>query len=149
MANDPRLQRISIQDFFIYMFVLSIFHKEPVFPFLCWVPNKGTTGTIFITSLQWRGPWLGIEPWTSRTLPLGFPGGGIHLNETVPWFADTGFCINSLVSQMESFFELLGFNKNHTKNNNNKQPAILYWVAINHILFLDMWTSDKLFCTNS
>ena len=29
--------------------------------------NKGTTGTIFITSLVWRGPWLGIEPGTSRT----------------------------------------------------------------------------------
>ena len=29
--------------------------------------NKGTTGTIFITSLVWRGPWLGIEPGTPRT----------------------------------------------------------------------------------
>ena len=29
--------------------------------------NKGTTGTIFITFLVWRGPWLGIEPGTSRT----------------------------------------------------------------------------------
>ena len=29
--------------------------------------NKATTGTIFITSLVWRGPWLGIEPGTSRT----------------------------------------------------------------------------------
>ena len=29
--------------------------------------NKGTTGTIFITSLVWLGPWLGIEPGTSRT----------------------------------------------------------------------------------
>ena len=28
---------------------------------------KRTTGTIFITSLVWRGPWLGIEPGTSRT----------------------------------------------------------------------------------
>ena len=37
------------------------------FPFLCWVLNKGTTGTLFITSLVWRGPWLGIEPGTSRT----------------------------------------------------------------------------------
>jgi len=24
--------------------------------------NKGTTGTIFTTSLVWRSPWLGIEP---------------------------------------------------------------------------------------
>ena len=29
--------------------------------------NKETTGTIFITSLVWHGPWLGIEPGTSRT----------------------------------------------------------------------------------
>ena len=27
--------------------------------------NKGTTGTIFITSLVWRGPWLGIESFLS------------------------------------------------------------------------------------
>ena len=32
-----------------------------------WVLNKGTTGTIFITSLVWRGPRLGIEPGASRT----------------------------------------------------------------------------------
>ena len=29
--------------------------------------TKGTTGTIFITSLVWHCPWLGIEPGTSRT----------------------------------------------------------------------------------
>jgi len=33
----------------------------------------------FITSLVWRGPWLGIEPGTSRTLPLGYRGGGTAL----------------------------------------------------------------------
>ena len=31
------------------------------------MPNKGTTGAIFIMSLVWRGPWLGIEPGTSHT----------------------------------------------------------------------------------
>ena len=36
-------------------------------PFECWVLNKGTTGTIFITPLLWRGPSLGIESGTSRT----------------------------------------------------------------------------------
>ena len=50
-----------------FFFPIVIFEKEPVFPFQCWVLNKGTTGTIFITYLVWRGPWLGIEPWTSRT----------------------------------------------------------------------------------
>ena len=29
--------------------------------------SKGTSGTIFITSLVWCSPWLGIEPGTSRT----------------------------------------------------------------------------------
>ena len=48
----------------IYLF---IFEKEPEFPFQYWVPNKGTTGTIFITPLVWRGPWLGIGPGISRT----------------------------------------------------------------------------------
>ena len=38
-----------------------------IFPIECSVLNKGTNGTIFITSLVWRGPWLGIEPGTSRT----------------------------------------------------------------------------------
>ena len=33
----------------------------------CSALNKWTTGTIFITSLVWRGPWLRIEPGTSRT----------------------------------------------------------------------------------
>ena len=35
--------------------------------FQFWVLKKGTTGTIFKTSLVWRGPWLGIEPGSSRT----------------------------------------------------------------------------------
>ena len=42
--------------------------KSQYFPFQCWVLNKGTSGTIFITSLVWRGPWLGIEPGTSHSL---------------------------------------------------------------------------------
>ena len=41
--------------------------RASIFPFQCWVLNEGTTGTILITSLVWRGPWLGIEPGTSRT----------------------------------------------------------------------------------
>ena len=41
--------------------------KSQYFAFQCWVLNRGTTGTIFITSLVWRGLWLEIEPGTSRT----------------------------------------------------------------------------------
>ena len=51
-----------------FIFPILILVKEPVFSLLeCSVLNKGTTGTIFITSLVWRGPWLVIEPGTSST----------------------------------------------------------------------------------
>ena len=49
------------------MFISYFLKKSQYFPFQCWVLNKGTTGTIIISSLLWRGPWLGIEPGTSRT----------------------------------------------------------------------------------
>ena len=41
--------------------------KSQYFPFWMFSAKQGTTGTIFITSLVWRDPWLGIEPGTSRT----------------------------------------------------------------------------------
>ena len=67
-ANDFLLRRISIPDRIHYIIFLSYFlRKSQYFPFQCWVLNKGTTGTIFITSLVWRSPWLGIEPGTSRS----------------------------------------------------------------------------------
>ena len=67
-ANDLRLRTISIPDFIHYIVCpIFILQKEPVFPFLMWSANKGTTGIIFITSLVWHGPWLGIEPRTSST----------------------------------------------------------------------------------
>ena len=68
-ANDLRLRRISIPDlstsyhFFNY---LHSWERASICRFQCWVPNKGTTGTIFIMSLVWRSPWLGIKPGTSR-----------------------------------------------------------------------------------
>ena len=53
-----RLRRISIPYLIHYIIFLSYFlRKSQYFPFECWV----------ITSLVWRGPWLGIEPGTSRT----------------------------------------------------------------------------------
>ena len=42
---------------------LNSWERASIFPFECSVLNKWT----FITSLVWRGPWLGIEPGTSRT----------------------------------------------------------------------------------
>ena len=46
---------------------LNSWERASIYPFQCWVLNKGTTGTILITSLVWLGPWLGIEPGTSHT----------------------------------------------------------------------------------
>ena len=45
---------------------LNSWERASIFPFECSVLNKGTIGTILIKSLVWRGPWLGIEPGTSR-----------------------------------------------------------------------------------
>ena len=74
----PPPQRPMTSDFegFLYQILsitlfsyLNSWERGSIFPFQCWVLSKGTTqsGTIFITSLVWRGPWLGIEPGTSRT----------------------------------------------------------------------------------
>ena len=63
----------SLKDFyprfstFQYFLILILEKVSQYFPFECWVLNKGTTGTIFITSVVCRGPWLGIEPGTSCT----------------------------------------------------------------------------------
>ena len=68
-ANDLRLPRIFDTRFYpLHLFsYLNSWERTSIFPFECRVLNKGTTGTIFITPLVWRGPWLGIEPGTSRT----------------------------------------------------------------------------------
>ena len=65
-ANDLRLWRISIPDL-IHYFLILILEKEPVFPFSLLSAKQGNYWYHFITSLVWRGPWLGIEPGTSRT----------------------------------------------------------------------------------
>ena len=68
-VNDLRLRRM----FYPRLYPLNLFsylnswERASIFPFKCSVLNKGTPGTMFITSLVWRGPWLGIEPGTSRT----------------------------------------------------------------------------------
>ena len=71
-SSPPQQPMTSDFEGFLYQILSIIFlslflRKSQYLPFQCWVLNKGTTGTIFITSLVWRGPWLGIEPGTSRT----------------------------------------------------------------------------------
>ena len=63
-ANDLRLRRIFYPRFYpLHLFsYLNSWERASIFPFECTVLNKGTTGTIFIMSLVWRCPWLGI--WT-------------------------------------------------------------------------------------
>ena len=68
-ANDLRLRRIFYPRFYpLHLFpYLNSWERASIFSFECSVLNNDTTGTIFITSLVWRSPWLGIEPGTSRT----------------------------------------------------------------------------------
>ena len=68
-ANDLRLRRIFYPRFYpFHLFsCLCFWERASIFPFECSILNKGTTDTIFITSLVWRGPWLGNEHGTSRT----------------------------------------------------------------------------------
>ena len=68
-ANDLRLRRKFYPRFYpLRLFsYLNSWERASISPFECSVLNKGTTGTIFITSLVWRGPWLGIGSGTSRT----------------------------------------------------------------------------------
>ena len=68
-ANDLGLRRIFYPRFYsLHLFsYLNSWERASIFPFQCWVLNKGTTGTILITSLVWCGPWQEIEPGTSCT----------------------------------------------------------------------------------
>ena len=56
-ANDLRLRRIFYPRFYpLHLFsYINSWERASIFPFECSVLNKGTTGTIFITSLVWRG----------------------------------------------------------------------------------------------
>jgi len=65
MTSD--FEGFSIPDFIHLFSYLNSWERASIFLFECPVLNKGTTGTIFITSLVWRGPWLGIQPGTSRS----------------------------------------------------------------------------------
>mgnify|MGYP006890239555 CR=1 FL=1 len=65
----------------LHFFPILILQNEPAFPFLMLSAKQGNYWYHFITSLVWRGPWLGIGPGTSRTrnyttIPLGYRGGG-------------------------------------------------------------------------
>ena len=73
-SSPPQQPMTSYFEGFLYQILsitlfpyLNSWERASIFPFECSVLNKGMTGTIFITSLVWCGPWLGIEPGTSRT----------------------------------------------------------------------------------
>ena len=67
-ANDLRLRRIFYPRFYpLHYFLILILEKDPVFPFSMLSAKQGNYWYHFITSLVWRGPWLGIELGTSRT----------------------------------------------------------------------------------
>ena len=72
------LYRILSITLFSY---LNSWEREPVVPFSMFSAKQGNYLYHFISSLVWRGPWLGIEPETpaleASTLPLGYRGGVI------------------------------------------------------------------------
>ena len=63
----PPISKDFLSKILSITFIFLSWERASIFPFECSVLNKGITITIFITSLVWRGPWLGIEPGTSRT----------------------------------------------------------------------------------
>ena len=70
LAFDLRRFCVVIRRIFyaLHLFsYLNYWERASILPLECSVLNKGKTGTICITSLVWRGPWLGIEPGTSPT----------------------------------------------------------------------------------
>ena len=46
----------------LHYFLILLLEKEPAFPFSMLSAKQGSYWYHFITSLVWRGPWLGIEP---------------------------------------------------------------------------------------
>ena len=80
---------LTLKDFYtrsypLHYFLILILEKEPVFPFS--MLNKGTTGTIFITSLYDAVLDWGLNPGPpaleASTLPLGYRGGRRTLKNT-------------------------------------------------------------------
>ena len=117
-------QRPMTSDFegFLYQILsitlfsyLNSWERASIFPFQCWVLNKGTTGTIFITSLVWRGLDWGLNPWPSAledsTLPLGYRGNGIF-NKVLPFYCvrllyqrrgKTDITLYTIILQLQQF----------------------------------------------
>ena len=101
-ANDLRLRRIFYPRFYqLQLFsYLNSWERASIFPFECSVLNEGTTGTIFITYLVWRGPWPGIEPGTSRTRSKHYTTKAIEAAvQTGQWYwMVTGICFSASVN---------------------------------------------------
>ena len=101
-------------------FYLNSWERASIFPFQCWVLNKGTSGTIFITSLVWRGPWLGIGPpaLEASPIPLGYRGGGNSWVITSAWNPDIMSCNCGYVMYRHNSFTSLWKSVVARKNTN-------------------------------
>ena len=105
--------------------------------------NKGNTGTIFITSLVWRGPWLGIEVGTSRTRSQHSTTrlSRRQLYCSWNWTLNTSRLCNVLVD----------FRTNYNWKSNYKQYPVphKYWSPLNYLLWhMSDWYYLPL-CTSS
>ena len=63
----PTLKDFCTRYYPLHYFLILIIEKEPEILFLMFSAKQGNYWCRFITSLVWRGPWLVIEPGTSRT----------------------------------------------------------------------------------
>ena len=63
----PTSKDFYTRSYPLHYFLILFFEKETVFPFSMLSAKQGNYWYHFITSLVWRGPWLGIEPGTSHT----------------------------------------------------------------------------------
>ena len=62
----PTLKDFYTRFYPLHICLILILEKEPVFPFSMLSAKQGNYWYHFITSLVWRGPWLGIGPGTYR-----------------------------------------------------------------------------------
>ena len=99
LALDLRLRRIFYPRYDpLHLFSYLNSWEGEIFPFLMFSAKQGNYWYHFITSLVWRGPWLGIEPGTSRTR---FQHSTTRLSrrryETEDWCFELSSCILSVV----------------------------------------------------
>ena len=79
---------------------LNSWEIASIFPFECSVLNKSTTGTILITSLVWRGPWLGIVHDTCHFLVYAFISTSLPFSASCTVYEETSSTANQIIKTL-------------------------------------------------